>query len=56
MWEGKVVSMVTEMVAETDWKHKVTPVRVDLINEDEYERFKYLVFKWDDEMGLFLCN
>ena len=32
MWEGKVFAAAD--VAETDWKHKVTPERGDLINMD----------------------
>ena len=31
MWEGKVFAAAD--AAETDWKHKVTPDRGDLIND-----------------------
>ena len=32
MWEGKVFAAADADAAETDWKHKVTPERADLIN------------------------
>ena len=32
MWEGKVFAAADADAAETDWKHKVTPERGDLIN------------------------
>ena len=38
MWEGKVFAAAD--VAETDWKHKVTPERGDLINMDR------IVYLW----------
>ena len=31
-WEGKVFAAADADAAETDWKHKVTPERGDLIN------------------------
>ena len=31
MWEGKVFAAADTDAAETDWKHKVTPERGDLI-------------------------
>ena len=33
-WEGKIFAAADADAAETDWKHKVTPERGDLINMD----------------------
>ena len=36
MWEGKVfVAADAADAAETDWKHKVTPERGDLMSEEK---------------------
>ena len=41
MWEGKVFAAADADAAETDWKHKVTPERGDLIiNVDKTSRNK----------------
>ena len=36
MWEGKVFAAADADAAETDWKHKVTPERGDLMTYHKY--------------------